>query len=134
MFIVFLNDLAGELDINLNFDNNREFIDMFQKFILLFAEDTLLLAESPTELFKSLVQPILMYGCEIWGFHKADDIERVHVNFLKHILVVRRQTSNIAVYGEVDRVPLSVVRKVHILKYWYKILSSRGTLLFKASR
>ena len=231
LFIVFLNDLAGELDINIDFDNNREFIDMFQKFILLFADDTLLLAESPTELqymlnklctyckrwnitvntaktkvmlfkssnrpeqldmyfdeillenvrqfiylgvnissngkflqaqkhlaeqaskalfalsnifdstmlcigdkiklFESLVQPILMYGCEIWGFHKADDIEKVHVKFLKQILGVRRQTSNIAVYGEVGRVPLSVLRKVRILKYWYKILSSRDTLLFK---
>ena len=50
---------------------------------------------------------------------------------MKQILCVRRQTSNIAVYGEVGRVPLSVLRKVCILKYWYNILFSRDTLLFK---
>ena len=70
-----------------------------------------------------------MYGCEIWGFHKAG--ERVHVKFLKQSLGVRRQTSNIAVYGEVGRGPLAILRKVRILKYWYKILTSNNTLLYK---
>ena len=40
LFIVFLNDLAGELDINIGFDNTREFIDMFDNLFLLFADDT----------------------------------------------------------------------------------------------
>ena len=47
-----------------------------------------------------------MYGCEIWGFHKADDIEKIHIKFLKHVLGVRRQTCNLAVNGELGRVPL----------------------------
>ena len=46
LFIVFLNDLAEELKKNVNLDNDSDFIDHFQKFILLFADDTLLLAES----------------------------------------------------------------------------------------
>ena len=58
-------------------------------------------------------------------------IERVHVKCLKQILGVRRQTSNIAVYREVSRVSLSIYRKVCILKYWYKILTSNDTLLYK---
>ena len=32
-------------------------------------------------------------------FHKADDIEKVHINFLKQILGVRRQINNLGVYG-----------------------------------
>ena len=91
----------------------------------------MLCIEDKIKLFDSLVQPIVLYGCEIWGFHKAGDIERVHVKFLKQILGVRRQTSNIAVYGEVGRVPLSILRKVRILKYWHKILTSNDTLLYK---
>ena len=82
------------------------------------------------KLFESLVQPILMYGCKICFFYMAV-IEKVHIKSLKQILGVRRQTSNNMVYGEVGRVPLSVLRKVRILKYWYKILSSRDTLLLK---
>ena len=93
-------------------------------------DSRMLCIEDKIKLFDALVQPILMYGCKIWGFHKANDIEKVHLKFLKQILGVRRQTCNIAVYGEVGRVPLYVLRKVRILKYWYKILSSQNTLLY----
>ena len=72
-----------------------------------------------------------MYGCEIWGFHKADDIESVHVKFLNQILGVRRQSSNLAVYGELGRVPLYVLKNIRILKYWFKILNSQDSLLYK---
>ena len=72
-----------------------------------------------------------MYGCEIWGFHRADDIEKIHIKFLKQLLGVRRQTCNIAIYGELGRVPLIVLRKIRILKYWKKIISSQESLLYK---
>ena len=29
-------------------------------------------------IFDSMVLPILCYGSEVWGFHNAVDIERVH--------------------------------------------------------
>ena len=94
-------------------------------------DNKLLCIEDKLKLFDSLVQPILMYGSEIWGFHKADDVEKVHVRFLKQILGVRLQTSNIAVYGELGRFPLAILRKIRILKYWYKILASKNSLLYK---
>ena len=37
------------------------------------------------KLFDSMILHILCYACEIWGFHKSCDIERVHIKFLKHI-------------------------------------------------
>ena len=40
-------------------------------------------------------------------------------------------TCNIAVYGELGRVPLFVQRKIRILKYWKKILSSNESLIYK---
>ena len=54
-------------------------------------------------LFDSMVLPILCYGSEVWGFHKAVDIERVHTNFLKQLLSARQQTSNVCIYGETGR-------------------------------
>ena len=36
---------------------------------------------------------------EIWGFHLAPDIERVHLKFLKKILKMKSQTPSAAVYG-----------------------------------
>lgn len=93
--------------------------------------DNILCVQDKLKLFDSLILPILTYGCEIWGFYRSDDVEKVHLRFLKQILGVRRQTSNIAIYGELGRFPLYVIRKIRILKYWYKILNSPNTLLFK---
>ena len=35
------------------------------------------------DLFDKLISPILNYGSKIWGFAKADNIERVHLQFGK---------------------------------------------------
>ena len=70
-----------------------------------------------------------MYGSEIWGFCRSDDIEKVNLKFLKKILGVRKQTSNVAVYGELGRFPLFVLRTIRILKYWFKIMNAPGSLL-----
>ena len=51
------------------------------------------------ELFDKLVLPILNYGCEVWGFHMANNIERVHTQYCKNILSVKRSTQNNCVYG-----------------------------------
>lgn len=83
------------------------------------------------KIFDSMVLPILCYGSEILGFHTASDVERVHLKFLKQLLGVKTQTSNNAVYGEVGRVPLSVIRKVRILKFWFKIVNNPDSLLSK---
>ena len=40
-------------------------------------------------LFDTYISSALCYGCEIWGFHNAPDIEKVHVNYC---------TTNIMVY------------------------------------
>jgi hypothetical protein len=30
------------------------------------------------DLFDKIIKPILLYGCEVWGFSKNEIIERVH--------------------------------------------------------
>ena len=39
------------------------------------------------DLLDKIVKPILLYGCEIWGFGKNDIIERVHLNFVNFYYV-----------------------------------------------
>ena len=73
----------------------------------------------------------LTYGSEEWDFHAAPDIERVHLKFMQRILGVRPETTNAAVYGELERVQLNIVRKERILKYWFKIIKSEGSLINK---
>ena len=67
----------------------------------------------------------------MWGFHATPDIERVYLEFMKRILGVGPQTTNVAVYGELGRVPLNIVRKERKLKYWFKIIKSEGSLINK---
>ena len=76
-------------------------------------------------LFDKLVAPILHYGCEVWGFHKAEAVERVHLRFCKTVLRLKSNTANYFVYGELDRAPLIIERHLRILKYWTKIISGK---------
>ena len=83
------------------------------------------------KLFDAMILPILCYGSEVWGFHKAPDIERIQLKFLKQVLSVKQTTNNAAVYGELGRFPIIIIRKVRILKYWFKIMNTPNSMLCK---
>ena len=83
------------------------------------------------KLFDTLVSPILNFGSEIWGMYNATDIELVHTKFLRFILGVKKSTNLSALYGELGRIPLSVCRKIDMIKYWVKILQQDDTSLLK---
>ena len=71
------------------------------------------------ELFDKLVLPILNYGCEVWGFHMANNIERVHTQYCKNILSVKRSTqNNLCMESLVDFHCL-------LVNYWFKIIESQ---------
>ncbi len=75
------------------------------------------------KLFDILVGPILHYCAEIWGSHPGTDVEFIHTKFIRYILGVKKSTSTAALYGELERVPLSVHRKYIMIKYWKKIIT-----------
>lgn len=90
------------------------------------------------KLFDYLVEPILLYGSEIWGFENIDIIEKVHLQFCKRILNVRSSTPNVMVYGELGRFPLEIKVKLRMLSFWSrmaknenKLSSSMYKLIFK---
>lgn len=80
-------------------------------------------------LFDTYVGSIAYYGCEVWGFHSAPDIEKIHLNYCKNILNVKRWTSNSVIYCELGRMPLQCIRKIRIVRYWMELLSSKNGLL-----
>jgi hypothetical protein len=80
-------------------------------------------------LFDKLVTPILLYASEVWGIYNYHEIDRLHLKFLKRILGVRKQTVNMAVYGELGRLPLHIIAKLRSLKYWLKLLSQINSLV-----
>ena len=78
-------------------------------------------------LFDSLIRPIANYGCEVWAHVKAEDLEVVHRKFCKFALGVPDTSTNLAVYGELGRVPLEIKRRSAIIKYWLRIVSDWNT-------
>ena len=78
LFSLSLNDLADELEVNVNyFDNDGDEIEQVQKFILLFADDTLLLAETENEL-QYMLNKLCIY-CKKWNIIVNTDKTKIMV-------------------------------------------------------
>ena len=83
------------------------------------------------KLFDSLVTPILMYGCEVWGplalrkIDKSDfkllcdsfHVEKINIKLSKYVLGVSRCATNAAVMGELGRFPIAIRIVKHAFNY-----------------
>ena len=76
------------------------------------------------KLFDSLVSSVLNYASEVWGYDDCKDIEIVHNKFCRYLLGVKKSTNIAAMYGELGTMPVRVVRKLRMLKYWIRILEN----------
>ena len=74
------------------------------------------------KIFDAQIQPIILYGSEIWGTDGCEAIERIHVYMLKRFLNVPVRTPNLMVYGDTGRHPLFINATVRSVRYWMKIL------------
>ena len=104
---------------------------------------------SSIKIFEKVVEPILMYNCEVslayvpksWNYDKfknnmwnvGDDVNKVVTSFLRQLLGVHKKTSNLAIFSETGKYPLSLKIFIHILKYWFRVKNSDNVLL-KASK
>ena len=87
------------------------------------------LTETLLSLFDTYVSSILNYGCEVWWYHKVDDVEKVHISNLKRILKVWKSAVNYMVYCELGRFPMYIERYCRILRYWFKLFSTDNCIL-----
>ena len=87
------------------------------------ARDLLLPIDLQIELFQKTVKPILLYGCEVWGFGDLKVLEQVQLKFLKQILNMKKSTPNCIVYGETGVIPLKVDIQTRMIGYWSKLVS-----------
>ena len=55
------------------------------------------------KMFDSMIEPILLYGSEVWGYENLKVSEQIQFKFCKRILKVRNTTPHFMIYGEVDR-------------------------------
>ena len=56
-------------------------------------------------------------------------VEKVHTDFLKTLLGVKKFTSNVMLYFELGRVPLKCERNYRLLKFWLKLLKSENCII-----
>ena len=82
------------------------------------------------KLFDTLIEPILLYACEIWGYENVEILEKIHLQFLKRVLHVRSSTPNFMVYGETGHYPLIIRIKQRMLTFWSNILQSENKLCY----
>ena len=60
------------------------------------------------------------------------ELENIYKNFIKITFGLKRQTSNLAVYGKMGRYPLEIRQMGLFLKYWPHIISlNKSDRLFK---
>ena len=78
--------------------------------------------EMQIDLFNKLIEPIVLYGCEIWGFGNLDITERVQLKFLKKNIKSNKSTPSYMVYGETGVTPLKVEIQARIVAYWTNLL------------
>ena len=69
------------------------------------------------DLFDNLVTPILNYCSEVSGFANAMSIERVHLQFYKKLLGVKKTTLNDFIYGELGRNSCKTIHYYNIIKF-----------------
>jgi len=74
-------------------------------------------------LFDSLVGSVLNYSAEVWGNHRASDIEKIHNKFCRKVLRVKNSTNLECLYGELGRIPYFIMRKIIMVKYWIRLLA-----------
>ena len=75
------------------------------------------------DLFYKTIKPILLYGCEVWGFGNCDVIERILLKFYKYIFNLKKYTLSFMIYSKLGVKPILLDIKSRILSYWRKHVS-----------
>ena len=118
--------LGIELDYKLSFTDfkNRLLTRARSNMGRIFAmgiRDGYLSVKGSINLYQALVRSILEYSCEIWGFDKFEDAEKIQWDMGKRILRCPTKTTNAAVTGDLGWWTLQGRRNLKKLIYWRNI-------------
>ena len=73
------------------------------------------------ELYNQCITPILLYGCEVWGFTNIEPIEIFHRSFLRQLLKTFGFTANCMLYGESGMTDMRTRINIRLVNYWAKL-------------
>ena len=108
-------------------DNSVYLCDKARKAIFSFLKKVKPYGTLPPKLmikaYKVLIEPILLYGSDVWASskHMLDSIDKVCLFFIRYILRVKPTTSNLMCFGEVGIIPPSVIAKTNFLNFYIRV-------------
>ena len=98
-------------------------------FVLSKSKDNYLSTKYKLKMFDSMVLPLLLYRCEIWGYEKVDIFNFVQINFQRHIIPVKKAAPIVMLYGELRRMLIEVTIYRRIVCYWARLISGKQSKL-----
>lgn len=83
------------------------------------------------QLFHHTILPILLYGCEVWGFQNIKMIENLYNQFFRSIIKVRKSTPIYMIYAELGIKPVEIQIKSRMINFWVNTLNSDNSKFSK---
>ncbi|MCU7800877.1 MAG: reverse transcriptase family protein [gamma proteobacterium symbiont of Lucinoma myriamae] len=83
------------------------------------------------QLFDHTILPIMLYGCEIWGFQNTKLVENLHNDFLRTIVKLKKSTPIYMIHAELGRMPLDININSRMIGYWISVVNSNQLKLSK---
>jgi hypothetical protein len=77
-------------------------------------------------MFESMIESILMYGAEIWGWKEQGEVEKMQEKYLRGMLGVDRETPGYVVREECKRNSLRVKEGKRAAKFENKMDGRKG--------
>ena len=91
-----------------------------------------LAVDVPLQLFHTLVLPVLLYGCKVWGFKNIDLCEKLPLKFCRYVFHVKSSEPNFMIYGELGRFPVMYSLFSRMVGFWANIVCwNRNKISFK---
>ena len=81
------------------------------------------------DLFHKMILPILIYGCEVWGYANLEKLEIFFRKFLKRVLWLGKSTPNCIVYGETGTFPIANLVQNRMISFWIKVSEGKSSKL-----
>ena len=60
----------------------------------------------------------------MWGYENNIVVDMVFLKFCKYFLGLKSSTPNCMVYGELGSYPVSLTRKIRLIGFWLKLIST----------
>ena len=105
-------------------------------------------ASTSIKIFEKVVEPILLYNCEVteaflpdkWNYEKflskmwdsCGELNMVILSFLRQILGVHKKTTNLGLLAETGKFPICLKIFSHIMKYWMRVSTTSKKMLKQA--